>query len=229
MVRHKNNGLSCSLKDPTGKGLIILQVGSTDGFVDVADLVFKSGGKNAECHQDMNGDNFERWFTAKLLPKLPPNSVIVMDNASYHFVQTERIPAKKTCKIDVLADENRHHVLRLPPYPCKLKPNEMIWAKIKSYYSSNDTTFKLDDVKILLMEAIDGVTAADWLKYINHVIKVEDEMIVLEGILDTVIEKFIIHLGDSDTDQSDSNASDWGESWDYDYDINTLGIQAFVD
>jgi len=32
----------------------------------------------------MNATSFEEWFKEKLLPALPPNTLIVMDNASYH-------------------------------------------------------------------------------------------------------------------------------------------------
>ena len=32
----------------------------------------------------MNATNFENWFQEKLLPALPANILIMMDNASYH-------------------------------------------------------------------------------------------------------------------------------------------------
>jgi len=47
--------------------------------------VFKAKkGSRADNHQEMNAENFEGWFKEKLLPALPANSLIVMDNASYH-------------------------------------------------------------------------------------------------------------------------------------------------
>ena len=49
------------------------------------DWVFKAKkGSAADYHQEMNAENFERWFKEKLLPALPANCLIVMDNASYH-------------------------------------------------------------------------------------------------------------------------------------------------
>ena len=49
------------------------------------DWVFKAKkGSVADYHQEMNQENFERWFQEKLLPALPTNCLIVMDNASYH-------------------------------------------------------------------------------------------------------------------------------------------------
>ena len=49
------------------------------------DWVFKAmKGFSTDYHQEMNAVNFEKWFEEKLLPALPANSLIVMDNASYH-------------------------------------------------------------------------------------------------------------------------------------------------
>ncbi|XP_048355519.1 uncharacterized protein LOC125434339 isoform X2 [Sphaerodactylus townsendi] len=71
-------------------GLICAHCGSEQGFVEDALLLLEA--KMADSYpQEMNGDNFEQWFT-ELLPKLPPASVIVMDNASYHSVRSEKIP-----------------------------------------------------------------------------------------------------------------------------------------
>ncbi|XP_065911844.1 uncharacterized protein [Dysidea avara] len=43
----------------------------------------------------MNAENFERWFKEKLLPALPANCLIVMDNASYHSRHLEEQPKQK--------------------------------------------------------------------------------------------------------------------------------------
>ena len=37
----------------------------------------------------MNTELFKKWFSEKLLPNIPPNSIIIMDNASYHNSLTE--------------------------------------------------------------------------------------------------------------------------------------------
>ena len=48
----------------------------------------------------MNGAIFRNWIQNQLLPALPPNSVVVMDNASYHSVQVEgtKAPISTTLK-----------------------------------------------------------------------------------------------------------------------------------
>ena len=47
-------------------------------------MVFKSKKGSADYHEEMNATSFEEWFKEKLLPALPPNTLIVMDNPSYH-------------------------------------------------------------------------------------------------------------------------------------------------
>ncbi|XP_066969106.1 uncharacterized protein [Macrobrachium rosenbergii] len=78
---------------PTGKGarLIILHAGSKEGFVQNAELIFKAV-NDGDYHQQMNRFVFENWFKSQLLPNIPPSSVIVMDNASYHSVATDKPP-----------------------------------------------------------------------------------------------------------------------------------------
>ena len=40
----------------------------------------------------MNATSFEEWFEKKLLPGLSPNTLVVMDNASYHRYILEYMP-----------------------------------------------------------------------------------------------------------------------------------------
>lgn len=43
-----------------------------------------------DYHDNMTAQIFENWFENKLLPQLPSNTVIVLDNASYHSAQIEK-------------------------------------------------------------------------------------------------------------------------------------------
>ena len=45
------------------------------------DWVLKSKIGSSDYHDEMNATSFEEWFQEKLLPA---NTLIVMDNASYH-------------------------------------------------------------------------------------------------------------------------------------------------
>jgi transposase len=45
----------------------------------------------------MNSDLFKKWFVEKLLPGIPKNSLIIMDNASYHNTLSENSPPTPQC------------------------------------------------------------------------------------------------------------------------------------
>ncbi|XP_050516569.1 uncharacterized protein LOC126891436 [Diabrotica virgifera virgifera] len=94
-------GLSTGLKHPSGKGkrLIVLHIGSKDGFVDNGLLLFESK-KTGDYHEDMNSDVFEQWLQ-RILPTLPQNAVIVLDNAAYHSRKYEKMPTSATRKADI--------------------------------------------------------------------------------------------------------------------------------
>lgn len=79
------------VKKPTGNGerLIIINAITANGWVPNAKTVFKSTRKTGDYHGQMNFDLFKKWFTEKLLPNIPRNSLIVMDNASYHNVLSD--------------------------------------------------------------------------------------------------------------------------------------------
>lgn len=97
-------GLTTGLRAPSGKGgrLIVLHAGSENGFVDGASLVFRAKKSvTSDYHSEMDGPRFERLFKEQLLPNIEPRSVIVMDNASYHSVQLEKVPSTSSRKAEI--------------------------------------------------------------------------------------------------------------------------------
>ena len=71
---------------------------------------------------NINTEIFTAWVEQDLLPKLPPSSVLVMDNAAFHKNQTMQIMIK-----------NAGHTLQyLPPYSPDLNPIEHKWAQAKT-------------------------------------------------------------------------------------------------
>ena len=96
-------GTKGGIRKPSGKGtrLIILHAGSENGWIDGADLVFQSKKATGDYHDEMNSDNFEEWFHDKLLCNVPCNSLIVMDNASYHSRRIEKVPTSNSRKGDM--------------------------------------------------------------------------------------------------------------------------------
>jgi len=96
-------GLTTGQKEPSGKGkrLIVVHIGSSDGFVVGGLLCFESKKNTDDYHDEMNGDTFYDWFT-NILPLLRENAVIVMDNASYHSVKKHTFPVRSWKKQDII-------------------------------------------------------------------------------------------------------------------------------
>lgn len=84
--------------DSTGTRWIIVNAGGEMGFIPNALLIFKSQSKSGDYHDDMNRANFMKWLTEKLIPNLPKNSLVVMDNAPYHTVQINKAPTMSSTK-----------------------------------------------------------------------------------------------------------------------------------
>ncbi|CAK1592281.1 unnamed protein product [Parnassius mnemosyne] len=49
----------------------------------------------------MNYENYEKWIKNQLVPNLPANSVVVVDNASYHNKQEDPAPTSNSRKADM--------------------------------------------------------------------------------------------------------------------------------
>lgn len=73
---------SGGLKVPSGKGmrLIVLHAGWKGGWIPNAKLIFKSGCDSEDYHKSMNTQTFMKRFEDKLIPNLPDNSIIALDN-----------------------------------------------------------------------------------------------------------------------------------------------------
>ncbi len=73
---------------PSGVGqrLIIVHAITKDGWVKNAQLVFDSKRRTGDYHGQMNWDNFSKWFQTQLIPNIPLNSIVILDNAKYHNV-----------------------------------------------------------------------------------------------------------------------------------------------
>lgn len=237
---------SVGLKQKIGKGarFTIVHAGGKDGFVPGSLLLFRSGHSNKESSESITHQCFQSWFQTQLLPYIPANSVIVMDNASYHSEFSNRMPIVNSKKseimqwlrehniahdtsltkyelldlarkhksklvyvIDQMARDAGHEVLRIPLYHCHLNPIELIWAQIKSELERNnsDTDQTPDRIEEIIVNAIEGVTAEDWEKYMFHSRQVEDEYRRKDRVFEYVIERLHANIND---DSSDSDSSE---------------------
>ena len=86
-----------------------------------------------EC--SMNSALFEYWFEYQLLPAVSEDSVIIMDNASFH----------RKNKLFEIADFHNRSIIFLPPYSPKLNPIEKLWANLKRWLKFNLCFFDIFD------------------------------------------------------------------------------------
>lgn len=71
---------------------------------------------------NIDSDIFLAWLTKDLVPKLPPKTVVIMDNASFH----------KRKDIQAMLQNSGHVLVYLPPYSPDLNPIEHKWAQAKA-------------------------------------------------------------------------------------------------
>ena len=97
LAKHPSSGLSLDLPTATnrGKRLIVVNAIDRSGPVPNALWIFPSRSPTTpeDYHKDMDSFNFEKWFQERLLPNIPPDSVIVMDNAPYHSRKEGSLPS----------------------------------------------------------------------------------------------------------------------------------------
>ena len=93
-----------------------------------------------------NAQVIEKYFKNVLIPSLAPESVIILDNASFH----------KSAKLEIMAKENGHRLLYLPAYSPDFNPIEHWWFKIK-----NEIKKKMRDFSTKLQDAMQW--ALEWL------------------------------------------------------------------
>lgn len=77
---------------------------------------------------------FNQWVIDDLIPKLPPQSVVIMDNATFH-------------QSDIMKralESKGHTLLYLPPYSPDLNPIEKKWAQAKNY--RRQTQCSIDEI-----------------------------------------------------------------------------------
>lgn len=70
---------------------------------------------------------FDTWVQEDLIPKLPPRSVVIMDNATFH----------KGGLMKKALHQAGHSLLYLPTYSPDLNPIEKKWAQAKSSRRKN--------------------------------------------------------------------------------------------
>jgi transposase len=177
------------VQKPTGKGerLIIINAITKFGWVPGSKLVFKSTRKTGDYHGQMNWELFKKWFTEMLLPNIPEQSLIIMDNAPYHNILSEHSPPtpqsskkkikewleqnKVYCRDDCLKPELVELLIKMAPEP---QPIETCWGVVKNHVARN-CDFTVKNLIKQLDCGFNKVTATTCEKIIKKVRKFEDE------------------------------------------------------
>ena len=93
----------------------------------IAGLLYGTSGKKhvavRSYGHSTNSAFFEDWFEWDLLGEIPENSIIIMDNASFH---------RKDILIEIAARYGSF-VVFLPPYSPEFNPIEKSWANLKQW------------------------------------------------------------------------------------------------
>jgi len=91
---------------PSGKGprVIVVNAITANGWVENAQLVFDANRRTGDYHGQMNWDNFSKWFEVQLLPNIPDDSLIILDNARYHNVFADGTFPVPTTRKEILCD-----------------------------------------------------------------------------------------------------------------------------
>ena len=87
--------------------LIIVHAGGEAGWTSKTDLVFRAKLKTGD---EMNSEHFLEWFKKQLCTHIPAGSLIVLNNASYHNTQTEKIPTMSSRKSEMQAWLSNHGI-----------------------------------------------------------------------------------------------------------------------
>jgi hypothetical protein len=119
-----------------------------------------------------------RWLEQKLIPNFPPNSVIVLDNASYHKVQDDKPPSfsSKRVVMKVWLDTRGN---RYPEVPTKVELFQFAKINKPTFQLFSNTVFWQDihlvgniaEELVMILESSDSDMSE------------EDEDNSLEGIL----------------------------------------------
>ena len=94
----------------------------------------EAGSQRYLCNTDST--LFEFWFENYLLPSIPDNSVIVLDNASFH----------NKSRLSTLISHSNKKIIFLPPYSPDLNPIEKFWVNLKSFLRSSLSSFSSLDL-----------------------------------------------------------------------------------
>ena len=144
MAKLKNLSTGIPRLAGAGPRCIMMAAGDEDGFVPRSAVIKKRTPKDGvvseDYHSDVCAENFESWLKS-WLSLIPPKSVIVMDNASYHSKKIENQTPKASWRKKQLQDWLDIKEIH---YEKKAKKDQL-WALARSKSKANPR-FRVDEI-----------------------------------------------------------------------------------
>lgn len=93
-----------------------------------------------DCSIDKN--IFKEYLKNHLLPNIPKNSVIILDNAKFHHDSKKELKNKSIETIKDIYNQFNVTMIYLPSYSPDLNPIEKKWAQVKYWYKKLKNNYK---------------------------------------------------------------------------------------
>ena len=100
---------------------------------------------------------FEAYLDQVLIPALPPNAIVVMDNLSAH----------KSPAIQVRLEKAGAELRYLPPYSPDFNPIEAMWSKVKTSLRAAKAR-SYDELQEAIAKALSTITREDTVGFFRH-------------------------------------------------------------
>ncbi|XP_031352088.1 uncharacterized protein LOC116177294 [Photinus pyralis] len=139
------------------------------------------------------------WLTSRDITFAPT----MMQDQIWEVVKNHIPP--KLFRLNELALQHGHRVLRLPPYHCEYNPIEMVWSECKRHYDARIGSIQPVTHRVVLSlwnEALHKVTPEKWKRYFDHTRGIINQAWEREQHIDTLdILPVIVNLDESDSDE----------------------------
>ena len=142
----------------------------------------------------------QEWLTARAIAW----KAEMLKAELYTIIKAYKPPKKYV--VDELATAQGFTVCHLPVAHCEVNPIELIWAQVKGEVGKINTgPFTMAAVRSHVTTGLAHVSEENWRKACDHVVKVEDQYVATEGILEEV-KPLVIAVGGEDSDSEDSSS-----------------------
>ena len=146
-----------------------------------------------------------------LIEKGIPFSDRLLKPEIYSIIKQNKPP--KVYAIDKIIESKGHMVVRLPPYHCDLNPIEMVWGITKGSVAKNNTTFKLEDIKEHIINALNEIPEATFKKTFEHTLKIEKSYWDSDGLdICPIVQPITINAASASVDSCSSSSSSYSSS-----------------